>query len=179
MWRTYCCLRSFFLIVDTCLSCEDIARQGCAMVPRWRFLATFLDPAFPASRVQHISDLHLKFALRPHHVWKTSNLRRLRLGRKKRKKKEETTGQKYNGLPYSTAAIINGKSGNACETSFASFLPALCVQINKSISTDDEDPGLHPPQHLFCFVFSPHDLYILLRQKTDRHPFHGLFSRTT
>jgi len=34
------------------------------------FLAIFLRPAFPASRVQHISDLHSKFALRPHHVWK-------------------------------------------------------------------------------------------------------------
>jgi len=33
-------------------------------------LATFLRPAFPASRVQQVSDLHLKFALRPHHVWK-------------------------------------------------------------------------------------------------------------
>jgi len=41
MWRTYCCLTSFFPIVDTCLSCEDIARQICVMVPRWRFLATF------------------------------------------------------------------------------------------------------------------------------------------
>jgi len=40
------------------------------MVPRWRFLATFLRPAFPASIVQQVSDLHLKFALRPHHVWK-------------------------------------------------------------------------------------------------------------
>jgi len=59
-----------FSIVDTCLSCEDIARQRCAMMPRWRFLATFLRPAFPASRVQQVSDLHLKFALRPHHVWK-------------------------------------------------------------------------------------------------------------
>ena len=68
MWRRYCCLTSFFPIVDTCLSCEDIARQICAMVPRWRFLATFLRPAFPASRVQQFSDLHLKFALRPHHV---------------------------------------------------------------------------------------------------------------
>jgi len=28
------------------------------MVPRWRFLATFLGPVFAASRVQHISDLH-------------------------------------------------------------------------------------------------------------------------
>jgi len=69
-WRTYYCLTSFFLIVDTCLSCKDIARQSCAMVPRWRFLTTFLRPVFSASCVQHISDLHSKFALRPHHVWK-------------------------------------------------------------------------------------------------------------
>jgi len=66
MWRRYCCLISFFLIVDTCLSSEDIARQTCAMVPEWRFFC----PVFPASRVQHISDLHSKFALGPHHVWK-------------------------------------------------------------------------------------------------------------
>ena len=30
----------FFQIVDTCLSCEDMARQSCAMVPRWRFFAS-------------------------------------------------------------------------------------------------------------------------------------------
>jgi len=43
----------FFLpIIDMCLSCEDKARQSCAMVPKWRF---FLRPVFPASRVQHIS----------------------------------------------------------------------------------------------------------------------------
>ena len=34
MWRRYCCLTSFFRIVDTCLSCEDIDRQSCAMVRR-------------------------------------------------------------------------------------------------------------------------------------------------
>jgi len=27
-----------------------------------------LRPVFSASRVQHISDMHSKFALRPHHV---------------------------------------------------------------------------------------------------------------
>jgi len=27
-----------------------------------------LRPVFSASRVQHISDIHSKFALRPHHV---------------------------------------------------------------------------------------------------------------
>jgi len=63
-------LNEFFPIVDKCLSCEDIARQSCAMVRRWRFLATFLSPVFSASRVQHISDLHSKFTLGPHHVWK-------------------------------------------------------------------------------------------------------------
>ena len=63
-------LNSIFPIVDRCLSCEHIARQSCAMVPRWRYLATFLRPVFSASRVQQVSDLHLKFALRPHHMWK-------------------------------------------------------------------------------------------------------------
>jgi len=58
----------FFPIVNTCLSCEDIARQRCGIVPRWRFLATFLGPAFAASPMQHLSDLHSKFALGPHHV---------------------------------------------------------------------------------------------------------------
>ena len=58
-------LNKFFPIVGACLSCEDIARQSCAMVPRWRFLATFLHPLFSACSV-----LHSKFALRPHHVWK-------------------------------------------------------------------------------------------------------------
>jgi len=37
------------------------------MVRKWRFL---LRPVFPASRVQHISDMHSKFALRPHHPLK-------------------------------------------------------------------------------------------------------------
>ena len=40
MWRRYCCL-TFFPIVDTCLICEDIARQSCAMVPRWQMFAVF------------------------------------------------------------------------------------------------------------------------------------------
>jgi len=63
-------LNNFFSTVDTCLSCEDIARQNCAMGPRWRFLATFLCPMFSACRMHQVSDLHLKFALRPHYEWK-------------------------------------------------------------------------------------------------------------
>ena len=50
---------NFFQIVNTCLSCEDMAQDG-----------DFLRPVFPASRVQHISDLHSKLAFRPHHVSK-------------------------------------------------------------------------------------------------------------
>jgi len=65
----YCCLRGFS-IVDTWLACEDIAQQSCALVPRWRIFGDFLSPAFPASRVQQVSNLHPKFPLRPHHVWK-------------------------------------------------------------------------------------------------------------
>ena len=43
MWRRYCCLTSFFSnFVDTCLSCEDMARQSCAMVPRWRFFGSWI-----------------------------------------------------------------------------------------------------------------------------------------
>jgi len=30
----------------------------------------FLHPVLSACRVQHISDMRSKFALRPHHVWK-------------------------------------------------------------------------------------------------------------
>ena len=51
-------LNKFFPFVNTCLSCEDIARQSCVMVPRWRFLATFLRPVFSASHEQQVSDLH-------------------------------------------------------------------------------------------------------------------------
>jgi len=61
----------FFPIVDMCLRCEDIARQNCATVRRWRieFLMILVSCTF-SDRVQQVSDMHLKFALRPHHVWK-------------------------------------------------------------------------------------------------------------
>jgi len=40
----------FFPIVDTCLSCEDTARQSCAMVPKWRFFASSI---FSEPRAAH------------------------------------------------------------------------------------------------------------------------------
>jgi len=56
----------FFPIVDTCFSCEDIARQSCATVRRWQFFwQIFASYIFSKLCVQHISDMHSKFAL-PH-----------------------------------------------------------------------------------------------------------------
>ena len=55
-------------------------------------MAIFLHSAFRASRVQYISDLHSKFTLRPHHVWKYGRLQsvstEIRRGKKRRKKEE-------------------------------------------------------------------------------------------
>ena len=96
---TYWCLTSFFPIVDTCLSCEDIARQS-ATVPRWRFLRPVFFSEPRAAGFRPASEIHTK-ATPCVEVWQTSNLRRLRLGEEKERKKEVTTRQKYNGLPYS------------------------------------------------------------------------------
>jgi len=69
------------------------------MVPRWRIFGDFLRPVFSVSRVQHVTDLHLKFALRPHHVWKYSRhviqcaTAENRPGKKDRKKKEKKKPQ--------------------------------------------------------------------------------------
>jgi len=67
MWRRYRCLTSFFPIVDTCALA---AKTQPDKVVRWCQNGDFLRPVFSASRVQHVSDMHSKFALRPHHVWK-------------------------------------------------------------------------------------------------------------
>ena len=61
----------------------------------------FLGPAFPASRAQHVTDLHYKFTLGPHHVTKYGRLQSTAAEiRRGKKRKIEITGQKYNGLPY-------------------------------------------------------------------------------
>ena len=66
MWGRYCCLTSFFLIVDTGLNCKAIDWQ----IVRWCPDGEFLHRVFSASRVHHVSELHPKLALRPHHEWK-------------------------------------------------------------------------------------------------------------
>jgi len=64
----------------------------------------FLRPVFfsepRAARFKPASQIRTK-ATPCVEVWYTSNLRRLRGKTEEKKKIEETTGQKYNGLPYS------------------------------------------------------------------------------
>jgi len=48
-----------------------VAKTQPDKVVRWSAMAIFciiLCPVFPASHMQHISDLHSKFTLRLHHV---------------------------------------------------------------------------------------------------------------
>ena len=70
-WRDTAGLCHAFLV------CENTARQICAMVRRWRILANFCVLYFQLAAcggMQHISDLHSKFAVRPYHVRKYGRL---------------------------------------------------------------------------------------------------------
>ena len=60
MWRTYCCVTIFFSIVDTCLTYEDIVRQSCAMVRRWRIFASCISSQPCAAHFRHAFWIHTK-----------------------------------------------------------------------------------------------------------------------
>ena len=64
MCRRYWCLTSFFRLSTNALVANIYGRQSCAIVPRWQFFVSCIS----ASHVQHISDMHSKFALRLHQV---------------------------------------------------------------------------------------------------------------
>jgi len=70
MWRRYCCLTNFFfrLSIHALVAKiqPDKVVRWCRDGDFWRFFASCIS----ASRVQYISDLYSKFALRPHHVCK-------------------------------------------------------------------------------------------------------------
>jgi len=66
MWRRYYCLTGFFRLSIYAL----VAKIQPDKVVRWCRNGEFLCPVFSVSRIQYTSDLHSKFALRPHHVWK-------------------------------------------------------------------------------------------------------------
>ena len=69
------------------ISASNQLRTSPELAPNMFGASSELAPNMFASRVQHISDLHFEFALRPHHVWKY--VRPLRLGEEKKKKEEE------------------------------------------------------------------------------------------
>jgi len=66
IWRKYCCLISF----SDCRYMPYLRRYSPTKLCDGAELAIFLRHVFSASRVQRISDMHSKFALRPHRVWK-------------------------------------------------------------------------------------------------------------
>jgi len=50
--------------------CALVVKTQPNKVVRWCADGDFLGPAFSVNSVQHVSDLRLKFTLKPHHVWK-------------------------------------------------------------------------------------------------------------
>ena len=63
----------------------------------------FLRPVFSASRLLQVSDLHLKFALRPHHVWK------------------------YGRHPSAAAEIRRGKKTKGRRTNYSMKIYMVCL----------------------------------------------------
>ena len=94
----------FFPVIDTCLSCEDIARQSCAMVPRWRFFGDFWVLHFQRTTCSTFQTcIKIRTRAEGHTMCMVdiqSPTAEIRRGKKERKKKKKTTWQKYNGLPY-------------------------------------------------------------------------------
>jgi len=66
VWRRYSCLTIFFRLSIHAL----VAKIWPDKVVRWCRDGDFFASYISASRMQHISDMHSKFALRPHHLWK-------------------------------------------------------------------------------------------------------------
>ena len=91
-------------------------------------------------------------------VWQTSNLRRLRLGEEKRRYKEETTGQKYNGLLYSigdhenTMINLNKHTKTKPTLIFKNCSLCVCVSlcttvIHNTSQNSGNFPSYHPDNH--------------------------------
>jgi len=67
MWRRYRCLTSF----SNCRYMPQLRRYMPTRLCDGAKITIFCVLYFlSVSRLQHISDMHSKFALRPHHVWK-------------------------------------------------------------------------------------------------------------
>ena len=67
MWRRHRRLTSFF---SDCRYMPQLQRYSPTKLCHGAKMAIFLRPVFSESSVQRVSDMHSKFALRPHRVWK-------------------------------------------------------------------------------------------------------------
>jgi len=79
-------------------------------------LAIFLRPVFPASRVQHISEMQSKFALRPHHVSNMVDIQSATAEIRRGKKKLEC------GPMLNVMSAQPNVGGALCESSVIPFL---------------------------------------------------------
>jgi len=71
--------------------------------------------------VQHISDLHSKFALRPHNVWKYGRqLRQLRIGKEKRRRRRRN---------HRTKLLCPHLLRRAALISHQLSSPLICLQV--------------------------------------------------
>jgi len=73
--------------------------------------ASFLGPVFSASRVQHVSDLHSKFALRPHHVRSVVDIQSA-TAEIRRGKKEEARRKREQDENIMSASATQGVHNN-------------------------------------------------------------------
>jgi len=89
MWGRYWCLTSFFRLSIH----ASAAKTELDKVVQWCQNGNFLRPVSSASSVQHILDMHSKFALRPHHVWKYGSIQSL-TAEIRRKKKDRNHREK-------------------------------------------------------------------------------------
>ena len=126
----YCCLTNFFPIVDACV--PQLRRYSPTKLcdgAQMAIIGDFLRPEFSVSRMHHVSDLHLKFALRPHHVWKYgrhSNLRRLRLGEEKKERRKQK--KKPQGKNIMARPITQGVH-NYFQTIASEFAQLYCPKL--------------------------------------------------
>jgi len=92
---------------------------------QWCQNGDFLRLVFPASRVQHISDLHSKFALGPNRVWKhgidiQSAAAEIRRGKKIEEEEEEERNHrakiKWPAVLHRAAIIKRSVARSVCDS---------------------------------------------------------------
>jgi len=100
-------LNKFFLIVDMCLSCKRYSPTSCAMVPRWRFLATFVTCILQraARNMFQTCILNSRYG----HTICGSMVDIQSPTAEIRRGKDRRTAWKYNGLPYYIRSGVNDR----------------------------------------------------------------------